>query len=90
MHLKYEFVISEVGGAYCAVCVGDDMDKYNGLIKMNKTSAYIFNLLFEDITFDEIVKKLSQKYDATPEVLTKETEKFLKTLESENILSNER
>ena len=55
MKLKYNFVTNEVADKIVAVPVGDDLEKFNGFVKMNDVGAYIFNMLKNDVTEDEIV-----------------------------------
>ena len=68
MKLKYNFVSNEVADKIVAVAVGDDLQKFNGFIKMNDTGAYIFNMLKNDVTEEEIVAAMKKDYsDATEE-----------------------
>ena len=67
MKLKYHFVTNEVADKIVAVAVGDDMTSFNGFIKMNDTGAFIFNMLQNDVTEDEIVAAMLENYDNTTE-----------------------
>lgn len=62
MKLKYNFVVNEVAGNMVAVAVGDDVTKFNGFIKMNKTGAEIFELLKKEITVEALVEKMAKLY----------------------------
>ena len=42
MKLKYNFVVQQVADDYVAVTVGKDASSFGGLIRMNKTGAFIF------------------------------------------------
>ena len=87
MKLKYKFVVQEVADGFVAVTVGPDASKFSGIIRMNGTSAFVFDLLKEEITMDEIVRKMYEKYDADEEVLRKDAEKFTAGLREANLLS---
>ncbi len=67
MKLKYDFVTNEVADKIVAVAVGDDMTKFNGFIKMNDTGAYIFNMLKNDVTEDQIVAAMLNDYKGATE-----------------------
>ena len=54
MKLKYNFVMNDVAGKKVAVAVGDDLIRFNGFIKMNDTGAFIFNMLKNDVTQEDI------------------------------------
>lgn len=87
MRLKYKFILSSVNGKFCAVTVGDDRDKYKSLLKMNSTSAYIFELLYNDISFDEIVDRLYDKYQCDISILRERTTDFIQILRKENLIT---
>lgn len=87
MKLKYEFVINTVADKMIAVPVGDSLDLFRGLIKMNDVGADIFNTLKNDVTEDEIVGIMKEKYADTPEDEIRETVKeFVGKLMSEGIV----
>ncbi len=67
MKLKYHFVTNEVADKIVAVAVGEDMTKFNGFIKMNDIGAFIFNMLKDDVTEDEIVAAMLEAYDDSTE-----------------------
>ena len=73
MKLKYNFVTNEVAGKIVAVAVGDDAVKFNGFIKMNDTGAYIFNMLKNDVTEDDIVAAMVKDYPDATETEKRET-----------------
>jgi DNA-directed RNA polymerase delta subunit len=87
MKLKYSFVTNEVADKIVAVAVGDDMEKFNGFIKMNDVAAYIFNMLKEDVTVEEIVAAMQKDYADTPEQEIRETvEGFIAELKKSDVL----
>lgn len=67
MKLKYNFVTNKVADRIVAVAVGDDAQKFNGFIKMNDTGAFIFNMLRNDVTVDEIADAMKREYDGVSE-----------------------
>lgn len=77
MKLKYNFVVNEVAGNMVAVAVGDDVTKFNGFIKMNKTGAEIFELLKKEITVEALVEKMARLY---PESDTRQIKESVENL----------
>ena len=73
MKLKYNFISNEVADKIVAVAVGDDLQKFNGFIKMNDTGAYIFNMLKNDVTEDDIVAAMVKDYPDATEAEIRET-----------------
>lgn len=86
MKLKYKFVVQEVSDGFVAVAVGADAAKFNGIIRMNKTSAFVFKQLADDITEDEIIAKMMDKYDGEEKVMRKDTKDFLAKLSEADLL----
>lgn len=87
MKLKYNFVTNEVADKIVAVAVGDDLSRFNGFIKMNETGAYIFNMLKNDATVDEIVSAMQKDYEDATEAEIRETvEEFIGELKKAEVL----
>ena len=87
MKLKYNFVTNEVADKIVAVAVGDDLEKFNGFIKMNDVGAYIFNMLKNDVTEDEIVAALQKDFeDATEEEIREAVKEFTDKLRASDVI----
>lgn len=87
MKLKYDFVISEVAGKKVAVATGGGLAKFNGFLKMNDTAAFIFELLKNDITEEQIVEKLCENFEgATKEEMAKCVTDFVEELRQAEVL----
>ena len=87
MKLRYDFIINEVAGKLVAVAVGDDLNNFNGFVKMNDIGAEIFEILKNDVTIDEIVKIMLEKHpDATEEEAVETVTEFTNKLKEEGII----
>ena len=87
MKLKYNFVTNEVADKIVAVPVGDDLEKFNGFVKMNDVGAYIFNMLKNDVTEDEIVTAMLKDYeDATEQEVRETVKEFTDKLKAVDVL----
>lgn len=73
MKLKYKFEIEELAGSFCAT--PQQECEFVGMIRMNPTAKDVFELLQEDISIEEIIKTLLNKYNVDTEVLTEEVKK---------------
>lgn len=65
MHLKYQFEMMELDDRVVAVPVGDGADEFHGVVKLSETAAFIFNLLKNDISENEIIDAMEKEFDAT-------------------------
>lgn len=75
MRLKDGFITHESGMEHIMVTAGN-VD-FNGMIRSNKTAGFIIECLKSDITKEDIVTKLLEKYDAPREQIEKDVEKVL-------------
>ena len=87
MKLKYNFVTNKVADMVVAVAVGEDVQKFDGFIKMNETGAYIFNMLKNDVTEDEITAAMEKEYEGvTSEELRKTVSEFIGRLKESDMI----
>ena len=87
MKLKYNFVTNKVADKIVAVAVGEDADKFGGFIKMNDTGAYIFNMLKNDVTEDEIAAAMEKEYEGVSSAeLLKTVKEFIGKLKESDVI----
>ena len=87
MKLKYDFYVSDFPGVKIAIAVGDDLGKYDGIVKMNSIAAEIFEMLKTDISRQEIIDNLSTtKCNETLEEIELVTDDFINTLKESGLL----
>ena len=87
MKLKYNFVTNEVADKIVAVAVGDDLEKFNGFIKMNDIGAYIFNMLKNDVSEDEIVEAMKKDFaNSTEEEIREAVKEFTDKLKESDVI----
>ena len=80
MKLKKEFITHNTGNE--AMLVSTGKASFSGMVKGNKTTGEIFELLKEDTTEAEIVKALRAKYEAPDGVIEKDVRKVLAELKN--------
>jgi len=77
MKLKAGFIFHQVGEEYMAVATGEVAESFNGIVRNNETSAYIFQLLEKDITEEEIVDAMCERYEAPREVISADVSELI-------------
>ena len=70
-------MLRQFGEDYIVVAVGDDAEDFNKLITLNSVGAYIYNLLNNDMTYEEIVAAGLDKYDADRKTVENDINIFL-------------
>lgn len=77
MKIKDGFMLRQFGENYIVVAVGDDAEDFNKLITLNTVGAFIYNLMENDVTYDEIVSAVLDKYEADRETVENDINTFL-------------
>lgn len=68
MRLKYQFVVRKVGAKIIAVAVGKDNERFNGMVKLNTSGEFIFNILNKsNASESQIAFAFSAQYGITEE-----------------------
>ncbi len=80
MKLKDGFITRQTDDEQIMVAVGDV--KFAGLVRSNKTAAFIVDCLKSETTKDAIVNAMAEKYDAPKDVLERDVEGILAKLRS--------
>ncbi|MBR4910503.1 MAG: PqqD family protein [Clostridia bacterium] len=89
MKLKYEFTVMDMGDEFAAVPVGEDAAKFHGMLKLNKASAEILELLKEETEPMKIHEYLKNKYpDSTDDEIGHTLVDFLNKLLREGLLTD--
>lgn len=87
MHLRYAFETVELDDQIVAVPVGDSSAKLHAILKLNKTAAFIFELLKNDVTEEEIVEALLDEYDESREKIVSDTHKYVEDFKEKGLLA---
>ena len=80
MKLKDGFITHEGNEEHITVTVGNTA--FNGMVRSNKTAGFIVECLKKDVTKEDIVEKMLEKYDADRERIEADVEKILDRLRS--------
>lgn len=86
MKIKNGYVLKNFADKYIAVAADDSADNAKVLVTLNGSGAYTWQLLQEDITYDEAIKKLLDKYNASEEVIRADFDEFLGVLRESALL----
>lgn len=86
MKIKDGFVVRKIGSKYYAVSAARAAEG-GGMIALNETGAFIWDLLKEETTAEAVANALAQKYEIDMELATRDTEAYLKMLEEVGALA---
>ena len=86
MKVDKEFVLREIAGDYVIIPIGRTVLSFNGLITVNEIGAFLWNLLQEDVTKEDLVAKVLDEYEVDEETAREDIQEFLDTLVRGGIL----
>ena len=84
MKLKSCFITQDIDDTQFLVPIS--AEAFSGIVRSNKTAAYIVELLKKETTEEEIVDALYAKYDAPKDKIAKDVHEILTTLRGINAL----
>lgn len=86
MKIKKNFILRKVADSYVVVPVGKLTLDFNGIINLNETGAFLFGLLQEGAEKEDLLQKMLEEYDVTPEKAAADIDVFLKKAEEADVL----
>ena len=87
MKIKSGFILRDVAGKTFVVATGELSKKFKGMITLNETGKFIWNLLVNDITKEEIVNKMLEVYEGVDRATVEnDVDNFVDKLKGDNIL----
>ena len=87
MKIKNGFVAKEIAGQYVVVALGQASKIFNGIVKLNESGKFIWDMLVKGAEKDDIVKALLEEYEGVDEATaTADVDRFIGELRGANIL----
>lgn len=86
MRMKNDFVLRKISDTTVLVPVGKSAVDFNGMIKLNDTGAYLFNLLQNGADEKTLVEKLVADYEVSREQAENDVSSFIKKLRDAGLI----
>jgi hypothetical protein len=86
MQIKKELIKREIAGETILVPVGKTVYDANGLFVMNELGAFIWELLPQAQTEEEICRAVMEEYEVSAEEVSRDVSEFLQMLRKLDIL----
>lgn len=86
MKIKDGFVVRKIANQYMAVPVGARAKELHGMIGLNETAAFLWELLKEEKTEEELAALLYNEYEISKENALESVRRFCKILQEEGVL----
>lgn len=86
MKIKDNFILRRVADSYVVVPVGSMTLDFNGIINLNETGAFLFEILQNGADKQELLDKMLDEYEVSRTSAQADIEAFIKKLRDADIL----
>lgn len=87
MKIRDGYLLRNVAGKNIVVSIGSDVD-FNGMLTLNDTGVFFWNLLQKDTTKEEMLEAILKEYDVSSDIALQDIENFIQKLKETKILEN--
>lgn len=89
MKRKDGFILRQIAGQYMAVPTGSRTREIHGMITLNETGAFLWEMLGSDQTAESLVEALLAEYETDEQVAFDAVREFVDKLRREEVMENE-
>ena len=89
MRIFKEFILREIAGDYIIIPAGKTVLDFNGLITVNEVGVSLWNMLQNEVTFEELVQGILDEYDVEESVAREDVQEFLAALIDVGIITKD-
>lgn len=80
MKIKKNYVLRKVANDFIVVPIGDEIEKFNGMLTLNEPAALLWNCLKEGADEEKLVLVLTANYDVSEAIARRDIQAFIKNL----------
>nr|WP_317279552.1 PqqD family protein [uncultured Fusobacterium sp.] len=86
MRLKDDFILHNTGEDFVIIATGEATKNFNGIIKLNNMGGEIVSFLSNDISEEEIVKAIVEKYEVDYDTAKEDIKNILDSLRKAGVI----
>lgn len=86
MKIKEDFILRKVADSYVVVPVNNMSLDFNGIINLNETGAFLFRIMQNGASREELLSKLLDEYEVSPQKAEKDIDLFIEKVKDADIL----
>ena len=86
MKIKSDFILRKVADSYVVVPVGKLTLDFNGIINLNETGAFLFELLQKGAEREDLIEKMLEEYEVSPEKAASDIDIFIQKVKEGDVL----
>lgn len=86
MKVKDTFIVREIAGNKVVLPVGAQSDAFGGMITLNETGVFLWNLLGKEISMEDLVNAMLSEYNVDAGQAQEDVGEFVETLRKAGVL----
>lgn len=86
MKIKSGLISHQVGGQYVTVASGESGEAFHGMLRSNKIVVDILSMLEQEISEEELVDRLYDRYDAKKEQISADVHQIITKIREAGLL----
>lgn len=86
MRLKDDFILHNTGEDFVIIATGEATKNFNGIIKLNNMGGEIVSFLSNDISEEDIIKAIVEKYEVEYEIAREDILNLLDSLRKAGVI----
>jgi len=86
MRLKDDFILHNTGEDFVIIATGEATKNFNGIIKLNNMGGEIVSFLSNDISEEDIVKAIVEKYEVDYDTAKEDIKNILDSLRKAGVI----
>lgn len=90
MRISENYILREIMGEYIVVPTGEEAMKFQGLVTLNETGAFLWKELQKsDLTKEELRDRLCEEYEVDEEMADQDLDEFLEHIRKYEVVLQE-
>lgn len=86
MKIREDIVLRKVGDTWAVFPIADGLKEYGNIMKLNETGAFLWQLLCNEISKEELVESLIKEYEIDKKTAEGAVEQYLTKLHEHGIV----
>lgn len=86
MKIKQGFVLRKFQDQWLAISTDDLPDMQNALITLNKTGAFVWQQLQQEMSYETLLQSITDQYDVDAAIARADLDRFIRTAREAGLL----
>ncbi|MCI9273782.1 MAG: PqqD family protein [Clostridiales bacterium] len=88
MKVKDGFILRKMSDMGVVAPVGEISENFHGMVTLNQTGIYLWELMQQEITGEQLAESLMEEYDVDQETAAQDVENFLRKAREAGIVQD--